>query len=157
MLVDCVLRSCTPIQLQIFAKFQMTHTRSGRLCNFELQIMHLCTSLSLSLPFPSLPSPPSWLALVSTEVGKYLHWVSLWDGAWWWLSSLGCHGYLHPAQGLLFTWHHHLLSRAPSSSSSIGDEFNYYLVYTINQYIAVRFILEDLCWVNFDRSLFIAS
>ena len=40
-----------------------------RSCNFELQIVHLCSRLPL-------PFPPSWLVMVSKEAGKYLLWVS---------------------------------------------------------------------------------
>ena len=43
----------------------MTRTRSGRSCNFELQIVHLCGSLPLLFH-------PSWLTVLSIEVGKFL-------------------------------------------------------------------------------------
>ena len=75
-----------------------------RSCIFELVIVHLCGSL----PFPF---PPSWLAVVSIQVGKYLHRVSQCDGAWWWLPLFGlpwipaC-----PARCSHFAWHHNLLS-----------------------------------------------
>ena len=85
--------------IQVFAKFQMTHTRSGRLYNFQA-LKHAFVQQVAS----SLPSPPSWLALVSTEVGtsiftEFLCGTVPGGGC----RSLGCHGYLHPAERLLFT------------------------------------------------------
>ena len=67
------------------------------------------------------PFPPSLLALVSVEVGtKYLHWVSHWDSAWWWFPIPGLLRIpVHPAWPSHFAWHHHLLSWAPSLSSSM--------------------------------------
>ena len=53
-----------------------------RSCIFELVVVDLCGILPL-------PFPPSWLAVVSVQVVKYLHWVSMCDGAWWWLQLSG--------------------------------------------------------------------
>ena len=113
MLVSGIHGSCAPIQhtgLRLALDDAYSLWRS---CNFKIVIVHLCGSLPLLFP-------PSWLAMVSTQVGKYLHRVSQCDGAWWWLPLSGlpwipaC-----PATCSHFAWHHH-----PLSSSSIGDEFN---------------------------------
>ena len=56
-------------EIWVFTKLQMTHIRSGRSCNFELQIMHLCVILPLSFS-------PSWLSLVSIDVGIKVSTVS---------------------------------------------------------------------------------
>ena len=52
------------LDIRVFAELQMTRTRSGRLCNFELQIVPLCGSLPLLFH-------PSWLTVLSIEVGKF--------------------------------------------------------------------------------------
>ena len=56
-----------PFDIRVFAELQMMCTRSGRSCNFELQIVHLCSSLPLPLPPPLLTGFGEYI-----EVGKYL-------------------------------------------------------------------------------------
>ena len=102
---------------------------------------------------PSLPSAPSWLALVSTEVGKYLHWVSQWKGAWWWLPlwvAMDTCVQLKACFSLDTTtcFYRHL-----PQAHLLGMSLILLIVYTINRYIAVPFILEDFCWINFNSSL----
>lgn len=104
MLVSGVCGSCGPNQRMGFcwaSNGVLTH--SERSCNnLELKIMHLYGSLPL-------PFPPSWLTLVSIEVGEYLHWVSQCDGTRWWLPLSGLLWIpARPAQGLHFTWYHYL-------------------------------------------------
>ena len=62
----------------------MTHIHSGRWCNFQHQILHLCDSF--------VPPLPSLLA----GRGKYTGWLSVsteFLGVM--VSGGGCHGYLH--------------------------------------------------------------
>jgi len=93
----------------------MARTSSGSSYNFELQIVHLSSSLPL----------PSCLPLVSIEAGKYLQWGAQCAGAWWWLPLSGLPWIPErPARGSYFAWHHHPLSWAPLRSSSTGNKFN---------------------------------
>ena len=66
MLVSGIHRSCTPIQYTGLRLALDDTYLLWKTCNFELVIVHLCGSLPL-------PFPPSWLAMVSIQVGKYLH------------------------------------------------------------------------------------
>ena len=80
-----------------------------RSCNFELVIKFYAFVRQFAPPLPFLLAQ----AMVSIQVGKYLHWVFQCDGAWWWL----------PLSGLPWI----PACPAPSPSSSIGDEFNWQL------------------------------
>ena len=73
-------------------------------------------------PPPSLPL--GWSQRVQKLVSIFNE-FSHCDAAWWWLLLYGLLWIpIWPAQRSHFTWHHHQLSQAPSTSSCIGDEFN---------------------------------
>ena len=116
MLVSGVCRSCTPIW-----HVGLGWASDDAYSLWEVMLFRATNSVFVWQFAPSF-FPASWLALASIEVGKYCIYTEFISvmvplSGLPWIPA-------HPSWGLHFTWHYHLLSWTPSSSSSIGDEFN---------------------------------